>query len=177
MTFQVVNKLHNHQQSLLCLLLTVCPQPLCSESSWFWHHFARVVVSVLACAGCILMLTLQGQPAESDPYKLTKMIKEALGPDKIRFVEQQRHQQAAQTDQTGADAASDQQQDGEPATEAAADTQQEAQQQEQQTAAGSKQVTTDGSDSLSGASCCFAAEPACAAFVWVIVHLEKGPGA
>ncbi|KAF6258007.1 La domain-containing protein [Scenedesmus sp. NREL 46B-D3] len=41
-------------------------------------------------AGCILLLTLQGQPTEPNPYKLTKMIKEALGFDKIRFVEERR---------------------------------------------------------------------------------------
>jgi hypothetical protein len=91
-------------------------------------------------AGCILMLTLQGQPAESDPYRLTKMIKEALGPDKIRFVEQQRQQA-----QTPAGAAGTEQQ---PQDELAQDTQQETelqlgtegQQEQQQQAAESRQV-------------------------------------
>jgi hypothetical protein len=88
------------------------------------------------------MLTLQGQPAESDPYRLTKMIKEALGPDKIRFVEQQRQQ--AQQPATADTATAEQQPDSEPAKDmqqgAEPQPETEGQQEQQQQAAGSRQV-------------------------------------
>jgi hypothetical protein len=97
---------------------------------------------LVVCAGCILMLTLQGQPAESDPYRLTKMIKEALGPDKIRFVEQQRQQ--GQQPATADTAAPEQQPDSEPAQDmqhgAEPQPEMEGQQGQQQQAAGSRQV-------------------------------------
>lgn len=50
-------------------------------------------------AGCITLLALQGQPEQADHWKIVKMIKETLGVDKVRFVEQQHEQQQVQGQQ------------------------------------------------------------------------------
>lgn len=96
--------------------------------------------AVLCCAGCILLLTLGGEPAEKDPYKLTKMIKEAIGTEKVRFVEQQRQQQQqGQKQEQEQENVTEQEQPGDEEQQ-----QQEGEEQQQEQQAGSKQVGAGG---------------------------------
>lgn len=50
-------------------------------------------------AGCILLLTLQHQPDDSNEFTLISLIKEAFGKEKVRFVEQQQQQLQQQQEQ------------------------------------------------------------------------------